>query len=76
MHQALPEPTFFQKALKTLVLWFADLYPDLSRYDSTEALIWGRAMPFDFLLMALLYFLGYSALLWCFSALILRRREL
>lgn len=71
----LHEPTFFEKAVKALVTGFTRIYPDLSRFDSTEALIWGRAMPLQFLLLTLLYFLAYSALLWGISALILRRRE-
>jgi hypothetical protein len=73
--QAPPELTVFEKAARAFLYWFTDWYPDLSRFDSAEALVWGRAIPAGFLLLALLYYLAYSGVLWGASALVLRRRE-
>ena len=74
-HQGPQELTFFQNIIKTLITWFAKLFPDLSRFDAANALVWGRAIPLGFVLSALLYFLPYCILLWFASALILQRRE-
>jgi hypothetical protein len=74
--QGPQELTFFESAAKTLLAWFAGLYPDLSRFDAAEALVWGHAIPVGFLLAALLYYLLYCAVFWGASALILQRREL
>ncbi len=68
-------PTAFDKVINSLLVWFTALYPDLSRFDAAEALVWGIAIPAGFVLLALLYLLCYSGILWGASALILRRKE-
>jgi len=69
------EPAFIEKAAKTAITLFTDYFPDASRFDTGEALIWGRAIPFGFIFHAFLYFLIYAATCWLASALILRRKE-
>jgi hypothetical protein len=68
-------PSAFDKLVSTSLNWFTGLYPDLSRFDAAEALVWGNAIPAGFILLALFYMLCYSGILWGASALILRRRE-
>jgi len=68
-------PTAFDRFISSFLDWFTRLYPDLSRFDSSEALVWGTAIPAGFILLALLYYIAYSGILWGASALILRRKE-
>ena len=68
-------PTAFDKFVSSFLEYFTWLYPDLTRFDAAEALIWGTAIPAGFILIALLYYIAYSGILWGASALILRRKE-
>ena len=75
IEQVPHELSLLEKIIKVFVTLFARVYPDLARFDASEALIWGRAMPFDFLLHSIAYFFVYCAILWLASLLILHRRQ-
>lgn len=75
IHHGAQELNLPQQALKVFLAWFTEIYPDLSRFDPTEALIWGRAIPVGFIALALAYYLAYSLMFCGASALVLRRRE-
>jgi hypothetical protein len=75
IHQAQVEPTAFREAAGAVLTCFTGVFPDLSRFDCADPVVWGRAIPAAFVLLALLYYLAYSAFFWTVSGLVLRRKE-